>query len=110
MKNKQSFNFTYTKPWLDWYEEVKVTINEKDYDWFKLERRFGSRNSWFIIGVNNQDEYSYRKEKEIGLIWDRDLPRFIEWAKTKNGGSRILEISAISSTFDLLETIKKELL
>lgn len=107
---KEPFNFSYTIPVLDWYDEIEVTVNENDYDWFRLERRYGDKNSWYLIGCKQQDQFPYHKDKDLGQIWLRDIKRFIEWAKTKSGGSRILEIRAISSTFDLLETINKELL
>ena len=37
---------------MDWFKEVEVIVNKKDYSWFELERRFD--NTWYLIGVNRE--------------------------------------------------------
>jgi hypothetical protein len=107
-QKKEPFRFEYAMPSLDWYEIIKVEIKPKDYSLFKLQRRFDS--SWWLIGMNppedNAKEYRWT-EKEIGRIENRYIHKFIEWAKTEYGGSKIVEISAISSGFDLLREVGK---
>lgn len=107
-KTKEPFKFEYTMPSLDWYDIIKVEIKPDDYTYFKLSRRYG--HSWWLVGTNPPSEGAkdYRwTEKEIGRISDRDLVRFIEWAKNDHGGSNLIEISAISGSFDILKEIEK---
>jgi len=102
---KDPFEFEYTVPCLDWYEVKKVVLNEDDYYYFRLERRFGP--SWWLIGMSPKDEPNYhREETQIGEIYDRDVKKFIEWAKQEHG-SRLIHIKAICSDFDIIEEIKK---
>lgn len=105
---KESFKFEYMKPALDWYEIIKVEIKPDDYYYFKLQRRYGP--TWWLIGKNppakGAKDYKWT-EKEIGEICVCDLVRFIEWAKLEYGGSKIVEISAISGSFDILREVRK---
>ncbi|HEX3018523.1 MAG TPA: hypothetical protein VHP31_11825 [Caproicibacter sp.] len=104
-KAKEPFEYEYTQPSLDWYETVQVKIKPDDYYYFRLERRFGP--SWWLIGEKPKNEPDYHwEEKEIGEIGERDLLRFIEWAKDE-WGSKIIEVHAISGSFDILEEIKE---
>jgi hypothetical protein len=104
-KTKEPFQYQYTRPCLDWFEYVDVKIRPKDYYYFKLERRFGP--SWWIIGMNTVEEPNYHwEEKQIGEIDERDLQRFIEWAKD-DVGSKIIEIHMICSSFDIFEEVGK---
>lgn len=107
-KKKEPFKFKYTVSYLDWYDIVSVEIKPKDYCYFRLERRYGP--SWWLIGKNppaeNAKDYRWT-EKTIGQISDHDLVRFIEWAKSDYGGSDLVEISAISGSFDILREIEK---
>lgn len=107
-EKKEPFKFEYTMPWLDWYDVIKVEIKPDDYYYFKLEKRYGP--SWWLIGKNppadNAKEYRWT-EKEIGRISDYDIARFYEWAKLEYGGSRIVEIHAISGGFDILREAEK---
>ena len=107
-KKKEPFKFEYTMPSLDWYEIIKVEIKPEDYVYFKLERRYGP--TWWLIGTNppaeNAKDYRWT-EKEIGRIENSDIARFVEWAKLDYGGSRIVEIHAISGSFDILREAEK---
>ena len=104
---KEPFRFEYTMPVLDWYEIRRVEINYDDYVYFELQRRYGQE--WWLMGKNpppkNSDDYRWTT-KEIGRISTRDIARFVEWAKTDLGGSRITDISAISGDIDLMREIK----
>lgn len=104
---KEPFRFEYTMPALDWYEIKTVEINYDDYVYFELQRRYGK--NWWLIGKipppKNSDDYRWTT-KEIGRISTRDIARFVEWAKTDLGGSRITNISAISGAIDLMREIK----
>jgi len=105
--DKGSFRFVYTRPSLDWFETVNVEIKPDDYYYFKLERRFGP--NWWLIGKNpppeNSTHYEW-SETDIGRISHRDIARFIDWAKFDGGGSKLVEISAISGSFDILKEIE----
>lgn len=104
-RHKKPFNFSYTKPCLDWFDTVNVTLNYDDYYYYKLERRFGP--SWWIIGCNTIEKPNYHwEEKEIGRINDYDLLRFIEWNKTKFG-NKIVEIKVINGGFNIFDEVKK---
>jgi len=104
-KNKEPFVYQYTRPSLDWFEYVPVEIKHDDYYYFRLERRYGP--TWWIIGMNPVDEPNYHwEEKQIGEIRGHDLLRFIQWAKSDTGSS-IIEIKAISGSFDILNEIGK---
>lgn len=103
---KEPFRFEYTMPVLDWYEIRRVEINYDDYVYFELQRRW---QEWWLMGKNpppkNSGDYRWTT-KEIGRISTRDIARFVEWAKTDLGGSRITNISAISGAIDLMREIK----
>lgn len=105
---KEPFKFEYATPSLDWYRIIKVEIKPDDYYYFKLVRRYGL--TWWLVGKNppakNSQDYKWT-EKEIGEISNCDIARFIEWAKFDYGGSRIVEVSAISGSFDILKEIEK---
>lgn len=103
--DKEPFSYKYTRPCLDWFDWVSVEIKHDDYCYFRIERRFGP--SWWLIGMNPKDEPKYHwEDTEIGKIGDLDLRRFIEWAKSKNG-SKIIEVKAISGSFNIIEEVLK---
>lgn len=104
-KLKEPFRFEYTIPTLDWFDIKQVKIEPNDYCYFRIERRYGP--SWWLIGTNPKDEPDYHwEDTQIGEINERTLQKFIEWSKTERG-SKIIEIKAISGSFDILEEIKK---
>ena len=49
-------------------------------------------------------------ETELGRISCCDIAKFVEWARIDGGGRKIVEISAISGSCDLLREIKALLL
>ena len=104
-EKKEPFRFEYTRPWLDWYEIVRVEIKPDDYRLFRLEARCGT---WWIVGMNPPPQCSntYRwVETQIGQIGLSDIGRFIKWAETERGGSRITEITASSNEHNIIKTI-----
>lgn len=107
-QKKEPFRFEYTTPSLDWFDVVKVEIKPEDYTYFKLSRRYCPE--WWLVGTNpptdGAEDYHW-VEKTIGRISDRDIARFVEWAKDEYGKSRLIEISAISGSFNLLQDIEK---
>ena len=105
-KKKEPFEFRYTYPSLDWYGVKNVVINDGDYYYFTIERRYGP--SWWLIGKNppkdkNKTEWS---SEQLGEIEEPDLKRFIEWAK-EDRGSRITDIHSISGDFNIVEDIAR---
>lgn len=53
-----------------------------------------------------QNSKTYRwTETQIGEIRLSDICRFIKWAETDRGGSRITEIEASSSEHNIIKTI-----
>ena len=100
MITKEPFQSSYIAPSLDYYCVEKISVNYDDYDYFELQRRFGP--SWWIAGFKNG------KSKEIGrLDHVEDLARFIEWCTSGYGGSKLVTITAISTSFDILKTISE---
>ena len=104
---KAPFKFSYTQPSLDWFETINVEIKPDDYYYFKLQRRYGP--DWWLIGQNpppeNSTHYEW-SETDIGKISNRDLMRFIDWAKFDGSGSKIVEISVISGALDIFNEIE----
>lgn len=100
----EPFRFEYTMPSLDWYEIIKKTVSPDDYDYFELQLRYGP--CWWLVGHKIDSEWN-NSAKEIGRLSRRDAVRFIEWAKCKPHGSNLVEISAISSSLDLIGEISK---
>lgn len=104
---KEPFRFEYTQPSLDWFDTIKVEIKPEDYTYFKLSKRYCKE--WWLVGTNppadNAEDYHWTEES-IGRISNRDLARFIKWAKD-DYGSRLIGISAISGSFDILKEIEK---
>lgn len=105
-KKKEPFEFRYTYPSLDWYGVKNVVINDGDYYYFTIERRFGP--SWWLVGTNPPKDKNKFKwtETSLGEIEESDLKRFIEWAK-RDDGSRITEIRSIAGSFDILKDIAR---
>lgn len=109
MKNnkKSPFEFRWTVPMLDWFEWKKASVNFDDYDAFKLVRRYGP--TWWLIGLNVQETPYKIIETEIGELATKysneNVKRFIEWAKIDNVRSKLVEISVISTSFDLVKEI-----
>ena len=103
MEIKKPFEFKSIVPCYDWYDEIHHKINQDDYIYFKLERRFGP--SWWLYGMKTVEEPDYHwEETEIGEIYNCDLYRFIEWAKMKEG-SRIIDVHMISGDFDIFNIV-----
>ena len=73
---KEAFKFDEFKPCLDWYTTEHHIINWGDYNYFKLDRRFGP--SWWLYGMKLIENPYHWEEKEIGEIYEGDLRRFIE--------------------------------
>lgn len=78
---KEAFKFDEYKSCLDWYTTEPHVINWDDYNYFKLDRRFGP--SWWLYGMKFIENPYHWEEKEIGKICEDDLRRFIEWAKNR---------------------------
>ena len=106
-EHKEAFVFTETKPCLDWFTTEEHTINDEDFTYFKLDRRYGP--DWWLIGMKTVDKPTYHwEEKEIGRICEADLSRFIDWAKYEDvNGNRIIDIHMISGNFDIFAEVGK---
>ena len=104
-EKKESFKFSYTEPCMDWYKTIDVEIKPDDYICFKLKRRY--HPFWFLVGSKPSKEDDLKwEDTELGWIGYPSLRDFIEWAKLEHGGSRIVEISAISGSLNILEEVK----
>ena len=102
---KEPFVFSSIVPCLDWYEEKKHTVNDGDFIYFKLDRRFGP--SWWLYGMKTVEEPNYHwEETEIGEISSGDLIKFIEWSKSEYG-NRIINIHMICGDFDIFKEVAK---
>lgn len=102
---KEPFKYQCTRPCLDWFEFVTVEIKSDDYYYFKLERRHGP--SWWIIGMKTVEEPNHHwEETQIGEIDESSLLSFIKWAEDERG-SKIIEIHAISGSFNIFKDVEK---
>lgn len=101
-QTNKDFTYTYTRPSLDWFESVNVTIKNDDYMYFELQRRYGP--SWWLIGLKQIDNPYGFERIEIGQIPEAIVSKFIDWTKTGNG-NRITTITAISGSFDIFKEI-----
>jgi len=81
-KIKEPFKFSYTKPSLDWYEDVNVSIAYDKYHYIALEMRYG--NSWWVIGKKYNDDKDKWESEQIGRINEPDIPRLVQWAEYTN--------------------------
>ena len=106
---KEPFNFSYTEPTLDWYRDVHVEIKWEDYLYFKVERRFGP--SWWLIGYQKEDGRFEHRAVTLGSMNEGCLRKFIKWCEfpdaTNRTCSKLIEISAISTGFNLMQEIEK---
>lgn len=81
-RKKKPFEFTYTKPSLDWYEDVNISITYDEYNYLILERRYGG--SWWVIGKKHIEDKDKWVSEQIGEIREWDIPRLVEWAEYTN--------------------------
>lgn len=78
-KANNPFEFSYTRPSLDWYEVVNVSITYDAYDYLTLERRYGGM--WWVKGKKYIEDKNKWVSEEIGEIREEDIPRLVEWAE-----------------------------
>jgi len=81
-KVKEPFKFSYTKPSLDWYEFVDVSIAYDEYNYLTLEARYGG--TWWVVGKKYIEDKLDWEYKQIGRIEERDIPRLVKWAEYTN--------------------------
>lgn len=118
IKEKGNFEFEYTVPTYDWYDVKKVSLGWEDYNFYRLERRFGcSLGEFWLIGVNVQsnDRY-YLDETDLGRLHPVDVARFIKWCEFEHPscfegqkgsiGSKILTLKVISTEYNIMEEMK----
>ena len=100
---KKPFEFDQTVLTLDWFDTIHHVIDDDDYTYYKLDRRFGP--SWWLYGMKTVVNPTYHwEETEIGEISYADLIRFVEWAKTERG-SKIVDIHMLCGSFDIFNEI-----
>ena len=102
---KETFNFSYSEPYMDWFITKNVSLEEDTYYYYKIEKRFG--DSWWLIGTNPVEKPKYHwDETQIGRLSESDLKRFIKWA-SNDSGSKIIEVMAICGSFNIIDEITK---
>ena len=105
-KVKHPFQFTYTKPSLDWYENVKVSITYDQYNYLILEKRYG--DAWWLIGqkyIKDKDKWIY---EEIGEIGGEYIPKLVEWAEyTNRYGHQVSILSEVRAIDGCLNPIRE---
>jgi hypothetical protein len=105
-KAKEPFKFTYTKPSLDWYEDVNVSITYDTYNYLVLEKRYGG--SWWLLVhkyIEDKDEWVY---EQIGEIRKGDIPRLVEWAEyTNKFGHQVSILNEVRAIDGCLNPIKE---
>ena len=102
---KEPFEFSYTKPCLDWYITENVSIAYNQYNSLTLERRYGP--SWWLVGHKFNKHLDRWERIDIGEISSYDIRRLVEWAKftTKNGRTIniLTEVRAIDGVLNLID-------
>ena len=105
-KVKKPFEFTYTKPSLDWYVDVNVSISYDEYNYLALERRYG--NSWWVIGKKYIEDRDKWVSEEIGEIREQYIPRLVEWAEyTNRFGHQVSILNEIRAIDGCLNPIRE---
>lgn len=104
-KVKKPFEFTYTKPSWDWYEDVNVSITYNKYNYLTLERRYS--DSWWLLGQKYIEDKDKWVEEQIGEIMEKDIPRLVEWAEyTNRFGHRVSILNEIRTIDGCLNPIR----
>ncbi len=105
-KVKKPFKFTYTKPSLDWYEDVDVSIAYDEYNYLTLERRYS--DSWWLLGHKYIEDKDKWVKEQIGEIRDKDIPRLVEWAEyTNRFGHQVSILNEIRTIDGCLNPIRE---
>lgn len=105
-KVKTPFKFTYTKPSLDWYADVNVSIAYDKYNYLILERRYG--DSWWLLGCKYIEDKDKWVEEQIGEIGKKDIPRLVEWAEYTDGfGHQVSILNEIRTIDGCLNPIRE---
>lgn len=105
-KVKRPFKFTYTKPLLDWYEDVNVSIAYDEYNYLTLERRYS--DSWWVIGQKYIKDKDKWVSEQIGEIREKDIPRLVEWAEyTNRFGHQVSILNEIRTIDGYLNPIRE---
>lgn len=105
-KVKRPFKFAYTRPSLDWYEDVNVSIDYNEYNYLALERRYGG--SWWVIGKRYIEDNHRWISEQIGKISEEDIPRLVEWAEHTNiFGRRVSILNEVRAIDGCLNPIRE---
>ena len=105
-KVKKPFEFIYTKPSLDWYEDVNVSIAYDTYSYLVLERRYGG--SWWVIGKKYVEDKDKWVSEQIGEIRERDIPRLVKWAEyTNRFGHQVSILNEVRTIDGCLNSIRE---
>lgn len=105
-KVKRPFKFAYTRPSLDWYEDVDVTIVYDEYNYLALERRYGG--SWWVIGKKYIEDNHRWISEQIGKISEKEIPKLVEWAEHTNiFGRQVSILNEIRSIDGCLNPIRE---
>lgn len=106
---KEPFEFSYTKPWLDWYRTENVSIPYNQYAELTLERRYSL--CWWLVGHRFNKHLDEWERVDIGEISERDIRRLVEWARftNKNGHtfSILTEVRAIDGDLNPIDDFLK---
>ena len=106
-KAKGAFEFTYTRPYLDWYETVNVSLPYDKYSYLTLELRYGG--TWWLIGHKYcEDTYKWDRDEQIGEIYSPVIPRLVEWAEyTNKYGHRVSILQEVRAIDGCLNPIRE---
>ena len=89
-REKGLFEFTYTKPSLDWYEDINVKLAYNDYAYLILERRYSP--CWWLKGQKYNKHLDRWETVDIGMIRDCYIPKLIEWCRYTTKDNRTINI------------------
>ena len=103
---REPFKFDYTYPTLDWYEEVKVELKWKQYDFYELQWRYGGA-CWIVASKYNEEPREW-EHKDIGELRGKyEIYDFIKWCELPKGGSILTKMTVIDGEINLFRKLYK---
>lgn len=103
---REPFKFDYTYPTLDWYEEVKVELKWKQYDFYELQWRYGGA-CWIVASKYNEETREW-EHKDIGELRGKyEIYDFIKWCELPKGGSILTKMTVIDGEINLFRKLYK---
>lgn len=103
---REPFKFIYTRPSLDWYEDINVEIEWGEYDWFELQWRYGG-TCWIVASKYDEETKEFNCEQIGELRGTSKIYDFIKWCEVPKGGSVLTKFTVIDGDINLFRKLYK---